>query len=677
MFRHLSRSFRTPVARAAVRPVNSAWRPFLSQQRTFSAAAGGQVIGVDLGTTFSAVSIMEGGQPKILENSEGQRTTPSVVAFGDDGEKMVGTVARRQAVTNPENTFYATKRLIGRRADDAEVIKDKEIVSYKIVAGPNGDAWVQDSKGKQFSPSQIGAFVLEKMKQTAEDYLGSPVKRAVVTVPAYFNDSQRQATKDAGQIAGLTVERVVNEPTAACLAYGIDKADKDARIAVFDLGGGTFDVSILEMAEGVFEVKATNGDTFLGGEDFDMEIVRYISAEFKKKHGIDLMKDPLAMQRLKECAEAAKIELSSTTSTDIKAPFIMMQPSGGGPLHLDMTLTRAKYEGIVQHLVNRTKEPCEKCLKDSGFSKSDLTTVLLVGGMTRMPKVQEFVKEFFGKAPSKGVNPDEVVAMGAAIQGGVLMGNVKDIILLDVTPLTLGIETMGGVASAIIDRNTTIPTKKEQIFSTAADNQTMVGIKVLQGERPMAADNKLLGEFNLEGIAPAPAGVPKIVVSFDIDANGIVSVTAKDKATNKEARVTVQSDGGLSKDDIEKMRRDAEVHEAEDKKRRERVDLKNSADMLLNQTKTTFEEHKSKLAPDDVTKIEADMKSLEDAIADSSVDTDSLKEKLNALKQSSMKIGEAVYKGQQSQSSDSSSSNSSSDSSSEHVDAEYEEKKKD
>uniref|UniRef100_A0A6A7G1I7 Molecular chaperone DnaK n=2 Tax=Hirondellea gigas TaxID=1518452 RepID=A0A6A7G1I7_9CRUS len=663
-----------------LRPVSAAFRSkkCLLASSLCRSVSTGNVIGIDLGTTFSAVAVMDGSQAKIIENSEGQRTTPSVVAFAEkDGGKLVGSVARRQAVTNPSNTFYATKRLIGRRYDDPATAKDKKMVSYKIVAGPNGDAWVEDAKGKQYSPSQIGAFVLEKMKQTAGDYLGEKVSHAVVTVPAYFDDSQRQATKDAGKIAGLTVDRVINEPTAACLAYGLERSG-DQKIAVYDLGGGTFDVSILDMAEGVFEVKATNGDTFLGGEDFDNEIVKYLAAEFKKKNQIDLMQDNLALQRLKECAEAAKIELSSTTSTDIKAPFIMMQPSGGGALHLDTTLSRAKFEGLVQHLIDRTRHPMEQCLKDSGFEKKELSTILLVGGMTRMPKVQEFVKNFFGQSPSKSVNPDEVVALGAAIQGGVLMGKVKDIILLDVTPLTLGIETLGGISTPIIDKNTTIPTKKDQIFSTASDNQTIVGIKVLQGERPMAADNKLLGEFNLEGIAPAPKGVPKINVIFDIDASGIVSVTAKDNHTQKEQRITVQSDGGLSAADIEDMKQQAKLHEEADKVTREKVEVRNNADQLLNQTKSTFEEHKSKLPPEDATKIEEDIQALEDALANDSIEIEPLREKLNALKQSAMKIGDAVYKSGQSEPSEKSKGDESNET--EHADAEYEEtdkKKKD
>jgi molecular chaperone DnaK len=597
----------------------------------------GKVIGIDLGTTNSCVAVMDGKTPKVIENAEGMRTTPSIVAFTDDGERLVGQPAKRQAVTNPEKTIFAVKRLIGRRYDDPTVEKDKKLVPYKIVKAANGDAWVE-ADGQTYSPSQVSAFILQKMKETAEAHLGQKVDQAVITVPAYFNDAQRQATKDAGKIAGLEVLRIINEPTAAALAYGLDKS-KQGTIAVYDLGGGTFDVSILEIGDGVFEVKSTNGDTFLGGEDFDMRLVGYLADEFQKEQGINLRNDKLALQRLKEAAEKAKIELSSTTQTEINLPFITADASG--PKHLTMKLTRAKFEALVDDLIQKTIEPCRKALKDAGLSAAEVNEVVLVGGMTRMPKVQEVVKQLFGKEPHKGVNPDEVVAIGAAIQAGVLQGDVKDVLLLDVTPLSLGIETLGGVFTRIIERNTTIPTKKSQIFSTAEDNQNAVTIRVFQGEREMAADNKLLGQFDLMGIPPAPRGMPQIEVTFDIDANGIVNVSAKDKATNKEQQIRIQASGGLSESDIEKMIKDAEANAAEDKKRREAVDAKNHADALVHSTEKALSEHGDKVG-------EPDRKAIEDAMADlkealKGDDSEAIKAKANTLAQVSMKLGEAMY----------------------------------
>ena len=601
----------------------------------------GKVIGIDLGTTNSCVAVMEGKTPKVIENAEGMRTTPSIVAFSDDGERLVGQPAKRQAVTNPEKTIFAVKRLIGRRYDDPMVEKDKKLVPYKISKAGNGDAWVE-ADGKPYSPSQISAFTLQKMKETAEAYLGAKVDQAVITVPAYFNDAQRQATKDAGKIAGLEVLRIINEPTAAALAYGLDK-QKTGLIAVYDLGGGTFDVSVLEIGDGVFEVKSTNGDTFLGGEDFDMRLVSYLADEFQKEQGIDLRKDKLALQRLKEAAEKAKIELSSTTQTEINLPFITADASG--PKHLTMKLTRAKFEALVDDLIQKTVEPCRKALKDAGVSAGEINEVVLVGGMTRMPKVQEVVKQFFGKEPHKGVNPDEVVAIGAAIQAGVLQGDVKDVLLLDVTPLSLGIETLGGVFTRIIDRNTTIPTKKSQVFSTAEDNQNAVTIRVFQGEREMAADNKILGQFDLVGIPPAPRGVPQIEVAFDIDANGIVNVNAKDKATGKEQQIRIQASGGLSEGDIEKMVKDAEAHAEEDKKRKAAVEAKNHGEALVHSTEKALSEHGSKVADADRTAIENAIADLKEALK--SDDAEAIQTKTNVLAQASMKLGEAMYKQQQ------------------------------
>ncbi len=600
----------------------------------------GKVIGIDLGTTNSCVAVMDGKNAKVIENSEGMRTTPSIVAFTDDGERLVGQPAKRQAVTNPERTFFAVKRLIGRRYDDPMVEKDKKLVPYKIVKASNGDAWVE-ADGKTYSPSQVSAFILQKMKETAEAHLGQKVEQAVITVPAYFNDAQRQATKDAGKIAGLEVLRIINEPTAAALAYGLDKS-KTGTIAVYDLGGGTFDISILEIGDGVFEVKSTNGDTFLGGEDFDMRLVGYLADEFQKEQGINLRNDKLALQRLKEAAEKAKIELSSTTQTEINLPFITADQTG--PKHLTMKLTRAKFEALVDDLVQKTIEPCRKALKDAGVTAGEIGEVVLVGGMTRMPKVQEVVKQLFGKEPHKGVNPDEVVAIGAAIQAGVLQGDVKDVLLLDVTPLSLGIETLGGVFTRIIDRNTTIPTKKSQVFSTAEDNQNAVTIRVFQGEREMAADNKMLGQFDLMGIPPAPRGMPQIEVTFDIDANGIVNVSAKDKATGKEQQIRIQASGGLSEADIEKMVKDAEANAAADKKRREAVDAKNHADALVHSTEKALSEHGSKIA-------ETERRAIEDAVSDlkealKGDDAEAIKAKTNTLAQASMKLGEAMYKQQ-------------------------------
>jgi molecular chaperone DnaK len=600
----------------------------------------GKVIGIDLGTTNSCVAVMDGKTAKVIENAEGMRTTPSIVAFSDDGERLVGQPAKRQAVTNPERTFFAVKRLVGRRYDDPMVEKDKKLVPYKIVKASNGDAWVE-ADGKTYSPSQISAFILQKMKETAEAHLGQKVDQAVITVPAYFNDAQRQATKDAGKIAGLEVLRIINEPTAAALAYGLDKT-KSGTIAVYDLGGGTFDISILEIGDGVFEVKSTNGDTFLGGEDFDMRLVNYLADEFQKEQGINLRSDKLALQRLKEAAEKAKIELSSTTQTEINLPFITADQSG--PKHLTMKLTRAKFEALVQDLVDKTIEPCRKALKDAGLTAGEIGEVVLVGGMTRMPKIQEVVKQFFGKEPHKGVNPDEVVAIGAAIQAGVLQGDVKDVLLLDVTPLSLGIETLGGVFTRIIDRNTTIPTKKSQVFSTAEDNQNAVTIRVFQGEREMAADNKVLGQFDLMGIPPAPRGMPQIEVTFDIDANGIVNVSAKDKATGKEQQIRIQASGGLSEADIQKMVKDAEANAAEDKKRREAVDAKNHADALVHSTEKALAEHGSKIGDTERRAIEDAVSDLKEALKGD--DAEAIKAKTNAVAQVSMKLGEAMYKQQ-------------------------------
>ena len=596
-----------------------------------------KVIGIDLGTTNSCIAIMEGKDPRVVENAEGARTTPSIVAFTDDGERLVGQAAKRQAVTNPENTIFAIKRLIGRPFKDPMTQKDMQMVPYQIVDHGNGDAWVM-ARGENYSPSQISAFTLQKMKETAEAFIGEPVTKAVITVPAYFNDSQRQATKDAGQIAGLEVLRIINEPTAAALAYGLDKKGGGI-IAVYDLGGGTFDISVLEIGDGVFEVKATNGDTFLGGEDFDMRLLGYLADEFKKEHGIDLRSDKLALQRLKEAAEKAKIELSSAMQTEVNLPFITADASG--PKHLAMKVTRAKLEALIEDLVTRTIEPCRAALKDAGLSAGEIDEIILVGGMTRMPKVVEVVKNFFGREPHRGVNPDEVVAVGAAIQAGVLQGDVTDVLLLDVTPLSLGIETLGGVFTRLIDRNTTIPTKKSQVFSTAEDGQTAVTIRVFQGEREMAADNKVLGQFDLVGIPPAPRGMPQIEVTFDIDANGIVNVSAKDKATAKEQQIRIQASGGLADSEIEKMVRDAESHAEEDQKRRELVETRNHAEALIHSTEKTLAEHGDKIDPAGRGEIEAQVAELREALG--AEDPDVIKAKMEQLGQSAMKLGEAMY----------------------------------
>ncbi|KAK9286919.1 hypothetical protein L1049_015326 [Liquidambar formosana] len=633
--------------------------------RSFSAKpAGNDIIGIDLGTTNSCVAVMEGKNAKVIENSEGSRTTPSVVAFTPKGEILVGTPAKRQAVTNPTNTVFGTKRLIGRKFDDSQTQKEMKMVPYKIVKAPNGDAWVEVN-GKQYSPSQIGAFILTKMKETADSYLGKTITRAVITVPAYFNDAQRQATKDAGRIAGLDVERIINEPTAAALSYGMN--NKEGLIAVFDLGGGTFDISILEISNGVFEVKATNGDTFLGGEDFDNVLLEYLVSEFKRTEGIDLSKDRLALQRLREAAEKAKIELSSTTQTEINLPFITADASGAK--HLNITLTRSKFESLVSHLIDRTREPCKSSLKDAGISTKDVDEVLLVGGMTRVPKIQEVVSEIFGKSPSKGVNPDEAVALGAAIQGGILRGDVKELLLLDVTPLSLGIETLGGIFTRLINRNTTIPTKKSQVFSTAADNQTQVGIKVLQGEREMASDNKLLGEFELVGIPPAPRGMPQIEVTFDIDANGIVTVSAKDKATGKEQQITIRSSGGLSEDEIQKMVKEAELHAQRDQERKALIDIRNTADSSIYSIEKSLNEYRDKIPAEVASEIESAVEDLRKATAGDNVEE--IKSKLDAANKAVSKIGQHMTGG-----SGGSSSGGSQGGGDQAPEAEYEEVKK-
>jgi molecular chaperone DnaK len=600
-----------------------------------------KVIGIDLGTTNSCVAVMEGAQPKVIPNAEGANTTPSIVAFAENGERLVGQAAKRQAVTNPENTLFAIKRLIGRRFDDPMVSKDKGLVPYKIAKADNGDAWVE-ARGQRYAPSQVSAFTLQKMKETAEAYLGETVTQAVITVPAYFNDAQRQATKDAGKIAGLEVLRIINEPTAAALAYGLEKK-KSGTIAVYDLGGGTFDVSVLEIGDGVFEVKSTNGDTFLGGEDFDIAVIDYLAAEFRKEQGIDLRGDRLALQRLKEAAEKAKIELSSAVQTEVNLPFITADATG--PKHLNIKLTRAKLESLVDHLIQKTVEPCRAALKDANLKASEIDEVVLVGGMTRMPKVIETVKQFFGREPHRGVNPDEVVAIGAAIQAGVLKGEVKDVLLLDVTPLSLGIETLGGVFTRLIDRNTTIPTRKSQVFSTAEDAQPAVTIRVFQGEREMAADNKSLGQFDLVGIPPAPRGMPQIEVTFDIDANGIVNVSAKDKGTGKEQQIKIQASGGLSDADIDKMVKDAEANAAADKRKRELVEARNRADAAIHDTEKNLKEHGEKLSPSEKSAVEADIAALKEVIAGE--DADAIQAKTQAVLQSAMKLGEAMYKASQ------------------------------